>query len=304
MKDPVCGIVFHYRIKKVKVESLSYEAGAKDRGRASINVSVSDREALSIMFVNISPNWIKKQLGIFEKKPEPVSMPEEGPFIALVIDDFGYAKRNFKTLEEIRSRFTMAVLPNTPYADEACAFAETNGLETILHLPMEPENTREALEKDTIKTDMDRKTVTRILADDLRSVYAARGVSNHMGSRATCDMSLMTTLMQELRKKDLFFLDSFTSAGSICEKAAQTAGVDYLRRDIFIDNRLDSEYIKNQLKKLEKIARAKGDAIGIGHDRSLTIDVLREVMDGMEKSGIRFVTLSELVQIRKGKEAK
>ena len=79
-------------------------------------------------------------------------------------------------------------------------------------------------------------------------------------------------------------------------KAAQKAGISFAGRDIFIDNRLDREYIREQLKKAEKIAHENGEAVAIGHDRVLTVQVLKEAVPEMKKNGIRFIFLSEIVK--------
>ena len=66
------------------------------------------------------------------------------------------------------------------------------------------------------------------------------------------------------------------------------------RRDVFLDNVEESGYIKQQINKLKSKARSRGFAIGIGHDRKVTLEVLREVMPQLSKEGYKFVFLSEL----------
>ena len=237
--------------------------------------------------------------GIKEEKIAPPAVKAR-PSICLVLDDFGYTARNFDALREVGAPVTLAVLPNLPYSGKACAFARANGMDVILHLPMEPENEEASLEKDTVLCGMDDGTVRGILERDLDSVASASGASNHMGSRATRDRRLMRIVMDELKERDMYFLDSMTTQNSVCQQMAREAGLPYARRDVFIDNTLDAGHIRGQMEKLEKIALAHGRALGIGHDRPQTIEVLRETVPEMEKRGIRFVTLSEYV--KEGKE--
>jgi polysaccharide deacetylase 2 family uncharacterized protein YibQ len=44
------------------------------------------------------------------------------------------------------------------------------------------------------------------------------------------------------------------------------------------------------------LADEKGWAIGIGHDRRNTLEVLKEEMPKLEKEGYKFVYVSELVK--------
>jgi polysaccharide deacetylase 2 family uncharacterized protein YibQ len=242
------------------------------------------------------PETKKRAFRPAEERLAELPPDEYAPLVALVLDDFGYTKKNLNVVEGIDAPLTIAVLPNTPYSKAVCSFADENGLEVILHLPMEPENETDHLEKDTIGSEMDDATVKKIIADAFRSVPSAKGASNHMGSKATKDSRLMTVVFDDLKKRDMFFLDSFTSGDSACERVAQKVGIPYVRRDIFIDNELEEGYIRQQTQRLEQIAFANGSAVGIGHDRSVTVDVLQRVVRQMEEKGVRFVFLSEIAK--------
>ncbi|MFH1665279.1 MAG: divergent polysaccharide deacetylase family protein [Candidatus Omnitrophota bacterium] len=217
------------------------------------------------------------------------------PMVALVLDDFGYTKKNLESLKGLGIKVTLAVLPNTTYAKSVCEFARKNNMDVLLHLPMEPEGKKDHLEKNTILMDMDTAEVENIISRAFLSVYAAKGISNHMGSKSTANGRIMSIVMMDLKKRDMFFLDSRTTEDSICGEAARDAGVPYLRRDIFIDSDMDRGRIAEQMKKVEKAALAGGVVVAIGHDRTLTVGVMREVVPGMERKGIKFVNISELV---------
>jgi polysaccharide deacetylase 2 family uncharacterized protein YibQ len=71
--------------------------------------------------------------------------------------------------------------------------------------------------------------------------------------------------------------------------------LDFIRRDVFLDNKEEPAYIMNQLEKLKKKARFSKHAVGIGHDCKVTLGVLKEVMPVIENEGYKFVFVSELV---------
>jgi polysaccharide deacetylase 2 family uncharacterized protein YibQ len=152
------------------------------------------------------------------------------------------------------------------------------------------------LEKNTILVSMDEQEIRNILSEDLAAIPYAKGVSNHMGSRVTQDPRTIGLIFSELKKRGLFFLDSLTSPNSVCSKAAGESKIPFARRDIFIDNEIERSYIRRQLYKLAARAKLKNAAIGIGHDRRLTLEVLKEVMPNLEKEGYKFVFLSELAK--------
>jgi len=117
-----------------------------------------------------------------------------------------------------------------------------------------------------------------------------------MGSQATSDLRTMVPIFKELSRKHLYFLDSFTSSDSVCEDLAQKLKVAFVKRDVFIDNESDPEYIRGQIAKLKSLASARGWAIGIGHDRKNTLDVLREELPKIINEGYELVYVSELAQ--------
>lgn len=213
--------------------------------------------------------------------------------IAIVIDDWGYHLNNLKTIEKINQRLTCAILPNLTNTEIAAQKLHNSGFEIILHLPMEPKE-RYRLENNTVTLGMDAQQIGSILKKGLSSVRFAKGISNHMGSRVTEDNKMSALILAEAKKNKLYFLDSFVTAESSCPALAKKMKVKFAKRDVFLDNLDDPEYIKGQILKLKSLAKKKGRAIGIGHDRANTLMVLKEMLPRIEKEGYKFVFVSEV----------
>jgi polysaccharide deacetylase 2 family uncharacterized protein YibQ len=150
---------------------------------------------------------------------------------------------------------------------------------------------------------MDREEIHKMLATALKNVPGVSGVNNHQGSKATEDVKTMRVVLAELKKNGLFFLDSLTTDKSVCKGIAKDIGLRCARRDVFLDEPpaklSDSEqalYVQKQLFQLSSLAIRKGSAVGIGHDKKITLKVLKEIMPQMEKQDIKFVFMSELTQ--------
>ncbi|MCX5713660.1 MAG: divergent polysaccharide deacetylase family protein [Candidatus Omnitrophica bacterium] len=215
--------------------------------------------------------------------------------IAIVLDDWGYNLNNLATLEEIGSPLTLSILPNLPFSRKIAEAAHSRGFEVILHLPMQPkENVR--LERNTILVSMDDKVIGSIVNQDLDDIIYAKGASNHMGSLATTDIRVMRTVFKELKLRHIYFLDSFVSYSIVSPLLAHEMKLKTARRDVFLDNSEDPAYIRQQIYKLKLRALGKGEAIGIGHDKKNTLEVLKEMMPILEKEGYKFVFVSELVK--------
>jgi polysaccharide deacetylase 2 family uncharacterized protein YibQ len=233
---------------------------------------------------------------------EPGRPPEITPAavigkIAIVLDDWGYNLNNTALLGRIKHPLTMSVLPNLAYSKTAARELHQKGFEVILHLPMEPQARQKVrLEKNTVMTSMSEAQIKKIISEDLSNVLYAAGVSNHMGSFATEDTGTMEAVFKELKKRRLYFLDSFATSDSACLDSAHKIRLAFAKRDIFLDNQADPEYIKGQIHKLKTRARLYGQAIGIGHDRKATLEVLIEMMPKLAREGYKFVFVSELVK--------
>lgn len=143
---------------------------------------------------------------------------------------------------------------------------------------------------------MDESEIKNIVERDLDSLKAIKGVSNHMGSLATEDVRTMDVIFSALKKRGLYFLDSVVTSASVCDRLAKKRGLRFAKRDVFLDNEEDPAYIKRQINKLKMKARSSGQAIGIGHDRRLTLEVLAEVIPELKKEGYKFVFVSELAR--------
>ncbi len=232
---------------------------------------------------------------IFSLRPKKIkpAVPAVKGRIAIVLDDWGYNRVDLDMVEEIKYPLTLAILPNISYSRQAAEELASRGFEIILHLPMEPQE-KYGLEKNTVMVSLDKARILEILNKDLASVPYAKGVSNHMGSRATSDSKTMEIIFGELKKKGLYFLDSFVTAKSVCSRQARKMHLVCFRRDVFLDNKQEPNYIKRQLNQLKLKARAQGFAVGIGHDHKITLEVLKEALPQLSKEGYKLVYLSEL----------
>jgi len=244
------------------------------------------------------------QLGIIVKlylsikKQKVVVKPTYKAKIAIVLDDWGYNLDNLEILNQINYPLTLAILPHLKYSQDIANYASSFHKEIILHLPLQPKSSKEyaGWEKNTITVDMPEAEIQDILLKALESLKDIRGLSNHMGSRATEDERVMTIIFKELKKRELYFLDNKVSLNSVCSKVAKKLSLKFIIRDIFLDNQKNSHYIKSQLKKLKFIALKKGQAVGVGHADRTTLEVLKKEMPSLEKEGFKFVFLSELVR--------
>lgn len=218
------------------------------------------------------------------------------PRIAIIIDDLGYDSKTAFSFFGLGLPLSLSVLPYAPFTDKIVREAGKHGLEIILHLPMEPKNYPSVDPgAGALFLSMDEDKIRRILNEDLNEVPGAKGVNNHMGSSFTENSAKMSVVLEILKKKNLFYVDSRTTADTVGFELARKIGVPVAKRNVFLDNDLESKAIEMQMERLLSMARHYGAAIGIGHPHKQTLRVLEEYYSQIE-SEFQIVPVSNLVK--------
>ena len=213
-------------------------------------------------------------------------------FMAIVIDDLGH---NTKALDKallIDRPITYAVLPGLAKSNYLARRVAGHGDLIILHQPMASKKKLDP-GPGAIMPDMTEQQVRYILEKNIQSVPDVQGLNNHMGSAITTDKRLMRFIFRYLKERNLFFLDSLTEK-NICPEIALELGFSIYRRDVFLDNERDSNYIFGQIDQLARITLRRGWAIGIGHFHPITLECIRRKIPELENDGIKLVYLNEL----------
>ncbi len=217
---------------------------------------------------------------------------------AIVIDDVGNDLEPANKLAALEYPITFSVLPYLRYTEASADEAHRNGHEVMLHLPMEPEaGSRVSPGKGAVLVGMSAAEVQKVVEDDLDAVPYVRGVNNHMGSRATQNLSLMTPVMETLAGRHLYFIDSRTTPSSVALKAARQQHVPTFYRSVFLDDTETVEYALGQLRELRRIVQREGVALAIGHPHATTITALEESLPEFERADIELVTPSQIVRL-------
>ena len=218
--------------------------------------------------------------------------------VAIIIDDMGYSLGAIREITEIQKPLTVAILPFSPMAKETAQIAHRNGLEVILHLPLEAVNNEDGNNgiEGLIHSRMNQEEVLRAVDRSLDQVPYISGVNNHMGSKITTDETFMRTILERLKQRELFFIDSRTTTDSVAFDVAKTIGLPTAYRNIFLDNIVDETSIKKNLLALFKLAQKRGQAVAICHPTPQTLKVLRENLHLLDEYNLEAVPASQIIK--------
>ena len=227
-------------------------------------------------------------------RPAPWPVRPARARLAVVIDDWGYGWRAADAFFALDAPLTVAVIPFLPHSREQALKARRRGFEVLVHLPMEPEDPALDPGPHAITTRLSSEEIRRRVEEAIDAVPGAVGVSNHMGSRATADPRVMEAVLEAVRRRGLFFLDSRTTPRSVVGAVAARMGMPWARNDLFLDGDRSVPYVRARLLLAAHRALETGQAVAIGHVQPATAAALALVLPELRREGIRLVPVSEL----------
>jgi polysaccharide deacetylase 2 family uncharacterized protein YibQ len=217
--------------------------------------------------------------------------------LAIIIDDMGSSRSEARSLAAIGVPLTFSVIPGLRNYRDVALFAESQGIETMIHIPMQSKGWPERrLEANGLLVAMDSAELRERVAGFIRDIPGAVGANNHMGSEFTEHEDNMRIVLETLKSKNLFFVDSVTSIQTTGLRLARELGIKSGRRQVFLDNEQERGYILGQLGQAVKLAKKTGTAIAICHPHPETIATLASALPGLAGQGVTLVPASLLVK--------
>jgi uncharacterized protein len=246
-----------------------------------------------------SPARVKRTTSpspVAPRSAERVPAGRERGKIVLILDDVGFDHQPLAAAMAIDPNINFSILPNAQHGAEYARVLHSHGFELLCHLPMEPLGFPGVSPGDgAVLTSMSDDEIARATTSNVSSVPYARGVNNHMGSRATADRRVMRSVISSL-PQGMYFIDSRTTGASVGFAMARELKVPTAARNVFLDDIQTAAAVHAQLASLRDMAAERGMAIGIGHMYPVTIRELTNQAPVLRDSGFRFIRASEAVR--------
>jgi len=219
-------------------------------------------------------------------------------YIAIIIDDIGHNRDRGEQAIQLPGAVTYAVLPNSRYAAVLSKAAFQSNKEVIVHLPMENRN-HFPMARDALTDNLTRQEFLASVDRSIAKVPHAKGINNHQGSYLTEQATQMNWLMDDLKSRNFFFLDSRTSPKTIAYKLALDKNILSGSRDVFLDNERTTFEIDKAFQYLVKLAKKRGTAIAIGHPHKKTLNYLAMAIPHLKQQGIKLLPVSNLMALQR-----
>jgi polysaccharide deacetylase 2 family uncharacterized protein YibQ len=254
--------------------------------------------------ISDSTVWSLYRFEFLEEKGAPISiLPADlakvtkRPRLAVIIDDFGYSmNETINGFIALNQPYTAAVIPGRAYSKPVDERLRSRGIQTLIHMPMVTVTNTTSEPDYALSEDLSDGEIQRRLRKARKEVPNALGMNNHQGSGGTQSRKVMMGVTGFLSEQNMFFLDSRTIAASVAEKVSREQNVPTNSRDVFLDEVDDPEAIADELFRLARIAKERGEAIGIGHCRPNTLLTMKKYLPALAEAGFDLVPVSKLVR--------
>lgn len=218
--------------------------------------------------------------------------------LAIIVDDFGQI--NGQLLDDfcaLDPAVTFAIMPHLAHSRTAMDAAHAAGHESIIHIPMEPISyPKNDPGKEAIFVHLSKREIVKRMQNYIKELPYCIGANNHMGSLATADKEVMTTVLDVLKRHSMFFVDSFTTSSSVAYQTAQEMLIPSIKRDIFLDSPDHKPATLNaKLEKIEKMTQTHDSIVVITHCTSRSrYEYLKEFITKVKKLDVQLVPASQL----------
>ncbi|MDZ4805151.1 MAG: divergent polysaccharide deacetylase family protein [Candidatus Eisenbacteria bacterium] len=224
------------------------------------------------------------------------------PRLAILIAEFRYPNlAEWEELLSIARGVTVAIPPHATGARDLADRCRQKGLEVVIDLPMEgldyPKNDPGP---GAILVDLSEREIIKRLGQAFDRLGGADGVHTYQGNLAIEDRKVMRTVLFEVHRRKVYFLDSTKTAFSAVEAIAEEMGLQARRVRPGLDwPKATSAQMEVRLEELAASARERGVAVGVVRPYPGTLAALKKLLPIWAASGLEVVPVSEVVTVPK-----
>ena len=221
------------------------------------------------------------------------------PLLSLVVRGLSRAA-TAAAIRQLPGAVTLAFLPYGEGLQEWSDQARRAGHETLIELPMEPDNypSDDPGPMTLLATASERANDGRL--DWLMSRFTGYvGAVNFMGSRLLGAERELRPVLLRLRRSGLMFMDTREVGGSAVLRVAAGIGLPRAYSDRTVDSVPNRRAIDGELEKLVALAKQVGHAVGIAQALPVTLERLDAFARRAERLGVDLAPLSALADVER-----
>ena len=233
----------------------------------------------------------------WHKYARPFNQADRRPRIALIIADLGMASGATQAaIQELPGDISLAFSSTAPNLEQWIGSARAAGHETILTIPMEPENyPQNDPGPNSLLTGLSNEQNIDRLKRAMARAEGYVAIAPYMGDKFVISEPKLIPVLQTIKQEEVLILDGTMNRNSLIAPLARYEGIPFVRSDAVIDAAASSTAIDAQLQQLEQTALEKGQAVGVALPYPVTFEKLKSWTATLEKKGLVLAPLTALV---------
>ena len=236
----------------------------------------------------------------------PFDLTDPRPRIAIVVTGLGIGEAiTLSAIDKLPPAVTLSFTPYGPAGlQSSVSAARARGHEVLLELPMEPfDYPSNDPGPNTLMTGEPAADNPLHLQWLMSRITGYAGVKNMQGAKFLSVPEDLRPILEQTKRRGLFFLDDGTADRSVLPEIATTAQAPAVRADSVIDRVPSREGVQSELANLEIAAKTRGVAIGVATANPMTIDRITAWAAELEQKGIALAPVTAIIAAQQGAQA-
>jgi len=225
------------------------------------------------------------------------AVADRGAQIALIVTDLDQSPvAVYRSFLKSPVLFSVALRPDKPEAARIGREVRLENHEVLLHLPMEPKGyPRVDPGKDAILLDLSRIEIEDRITRCLSEVGPVQAVVSRLGSAALNDPDVVRAVLDELKRRDLPFIDAHVSGHSMVEEIGEETGARTLTVAATLDgDRAAASAVRDRIKEIVASAVQHGSIVVVVRPSTLVLDILQSELPRIKAQGVELVPISRV----------
>jgi len=225
------------------------------------------------------------------------AVADEGAQIALIVTDLDRSPiKLYRAFMKSPILFSVALRPDKREALRIGREVRQENHEVLLHLPMEPKGyPRVDPGKDAILLDLSRIEIEDRITRCLSAIGPVQAVVSRLGTAALNDPDVMRAVLDELKRRDLPFIDSHPSGPSMVEEIGEETGARTLTVGASLDDdKGTAASVRARIKEIAAAAVQRGSMVVMVRPSALVLDVLESELPRIKAQGVELVPISRV----------
>jgi len=225
------------------------------------------------------------------------NVADPGAQIAFIVSDLDRSPvKLYRAFMKSPLVFSVALRPDKGEAARVAKEVREEHHEVLLHLPMEPKGyPRLDPGKDAILLDLSRIEIEDRITRCLSAIGPVQAVVSRLGSAALNDPDVMRAVLDELKRRDLPFINSYLTGPTMVEEIGEETGARTLLAGGSIDDdKGTAASVRARVRELTSEAIQRGTLVVMVRPSALVLDILESELPKMKAQGLELVPISRV----------